>query len=73
MKFAVDKIEGNVVVLEDIVSSEIKEINIDELSFKPEENDILYFNGTNYVKDELTKDERIRRIKEKMLRLRSIN
>lgn len=66
MKFAVDKIENNIVVLENIHSNDIIEVDVKYLPVSIKENDIIRFEDGKYVLDINEKTERINRIKEKM-------
>lgn len=67
MKYAVDKIEENIVTLENIETGEL--IIIDDINILPigvKEKDILRYENNEYKKDELSKEERIKIIREKM-------
>lgn len=66
MKFAVDKIENNIVVLENIHNNDIIEVDVKYLPVSIKENDIIRFEDGKYVLDINEKTERINRIKEKM-------
>ena len=70
MKYAVDKIEDNVVTLENISDCSITNIDKNIISYEVKEGDILLFDGKNYIKDDLSKEERIKRIREKMMKLK---
>ncbi len=70
MKYVVEKVEGNIVVLESIIDSSKKYITFEELKFSVKENDVLLFDNEEYILDENEKNDRIRRIKDKMERLR---
>ncbi len=70
MYFVVEKIEDNILVLEDIKNGRKKEININEINFNVKENDVLLFDGKKYIIDNKTKEERIKKIKEKMKKLK---
>lgn len=70
MKYSVDKIEDNVVTLENISDCTIINIDKNIIDYEVEEGDILLFDGKNYIKDDLTKEERIKRIREKMMKLK---
>lgn len=70
MKFAVDKIEDNIVVLENIVTGEIINEKIDNLPADVKEKDILSLENKQYILDVETKEERMKRIMEKMKMLR---
>ena len=65
MKFAVDKIEDNVVVLENIDTKEIIAILKKDLDFEVKESDILVFIDNKYFKDDKEKENRLKIIQEK--------
>lgn len=70
MKYVVDKIEGDLAVLENIIDGNIINLPIDKLPNNIRETDVVLYDGTNYKIDEKEKNDRILRIKEKMERLR---
>lgn len=70
MKYVVEKVEGNIVVLESIIDSSKKYITLEGLKFSVKENDVVLFDNKEYILDENEKNDRIRRIKDKMERLR---
>lgn len=69
MKFAVDKIEENIAVLENIDSKEKIEVEIMNLPVV-KEKDILVFEEGLYRIDNKLRDERMKQIKEKLERLK---
>lgn len=70
MKYAVDRIEGNIIILENIETSEKIEISTIE-GMDAKEGDILIYENNTYRKDDTIKEERLNTIKEKMNKLRS--
>ena len=70
MKYSVDKIENDIVILEDINSGNMKEENISIFNFEVNEKDILLFDNNFYIKDDNEKINRINMLREKMNRLR---
>lgn len=70
MKYSVDKIENDIVVLEEINTGYIKEENISVFNFEIKEKDILLFDNNVYIKDENEKINRINMLREKMNRLK---
>ena len=70
MKYSVDKIENDIVILEDLDNGNIKEESISIFNFKVKEKDILLFNNNVYIKDDNEKTNRINMLREKMNRLR---
>ena len=51
MKYAVDKIENDIVVLENIENCEIKEVPITELPNNRKEGNILKYENDIFIKD----------------------
>ena len=70
MKYSVDKIEIDIVVLEEINTGYIKEENISVFNFEIKEKDILLFDNNVYIKDKNEKINRINMLREKMNRLK---
>lgn len=70
MKFAVDKIDNGVVLLENIKDNSKVEVSLDKLPLDVKETDILIYKNNKYEKDDNEKEERLRLIEEKMNKLR---
>ena len=70
MKFAVDKIDNGVVLLENIKDNSKVEVSLDKLPLDVKETDILVYKNNKYEKDYIEKEERLRLIEEKMNKLR---
>ena len=70
MKYAVDKVEDDIVLLENIINGEKKEIKKECFSFPVKETDIVLFKNGIYKKDNKEKEDRIKMIKAKMEALR---
>lgn len=70
MKYAVDKVEDDIVLLENIINDEKKEIKKECFSFPVKETDIILFENGIYKKDNKEKNKRIKMIKAKMEALR---
>lgn len=70
MKFAVDKIDNGVVLLENIKDNFKVEVSLDKLPLDVKETDILVYKNNKYEKDDNEKEERLRLIEEKMNKLR---
>lgn len=70
MKYAVDKVEDDIVLIENIINGEKKEIKKECFSFSVKETDIVLFENGIYKKDNKEKNERIKMIKAKMEALR---
>lgn len=58
MKYCIDKIEDNIVLLENINTGEKLEINISELSFNVKEGMIIQKTDQGYEQDEQTEKDR---------------
>lgn len=71
MKFAVDEIIDNIVVLEDIKTLERREVNISLLPHFIHEGSILVYQDNKYVLDKTEEIERRKLIEERFRRLRS--
>lgn len=70
MKYAVDKVEDDIVLLENIINGEKKEIKKECFSFPVKETDIVIEKDGVYLKDDKEKEDRIKVIKAKMEALR---
>ena len=68
MKYAVDKIEDNIAVLENIDTKEKIEINIKNMKIK--EGDILVYIDGVYVVDVKEREKRYKELREKLDRLK---
>lgn len=73
MKYAVDRIENGIVILENIEDKSIKEESVRKLPIGIKEGDVVSYNSFTYVLDKKEKEERIKRISEKMQRLRKVD
>ena len=70
IKYSVDRIEGEYIVLQDIDSLEKKIIYKSSIDFEVNESDIITYDGINYYKDDDEKNNRINYLMEKMNKLR---
>ena len=70
MKYAVDKVEDDIVLLENILNGEKKEVRKECFSFQVKETDIIIVLNGIYKKDNKEKNDRIKMIKAKMESLR---
>ena len=70
MKYAIDRIEGEIVVLENLENNQKVEIS-KNLIEDAKEGDILIYENGAYRKDEKDKKERLTSIKDRMSSLRS--
>lgn len=64
--FSVDRIENDVVILQDIKSGEIRQVSVNEFDFKIKEKDVLMYEDNKYIINNDAKKERIRLLREKM-------
>lgn len=72
MKYAVDRVEKNIVVLESISTKEIVQINKNKLGFNVSDGDILVYKNNKYYKDDNAKTERLKMIQEKLNKVKGI-
>lgn len=70
MKFAIDKVEDGIAVLENIKTGEKKEVNISLLPFNAKEKDVLYLKDRKYILDLAERNNRLEKIKNKFERLK---
>ena len=70
MKYAVDKVEGDIVLLENIINGEKIMVKKEDFSFPVKETDIVIKKDDAYLKDDKEKEDRIKMIKAKMEALR---
>ena len=71
MKYAVDRVEGNIAVLEDLKTGKIKEVSFKSIGFKVKEKDILIYKNNKYIKSDKEKEERLKLIQEKFNKVKS--
>lgn len=70
MKYAVDRIENSIAILENVSNGEKKEVALEELPDNIKEGNILIFDNENFVKDEQEEIKRRENIKNRFNRLR---
>ena len=70
MKYAIDRIEENIAILEDINTKEKIEINVEELPKEIKEGNILLFKDNKYIIDEDEEEKRRKIILEKFNKLK---
>lgn len=73
MKFAVDRIEGDIAVLENLETKEKLNVRKKDLPLNVFEKDVLLYKNNCYVKDFVTKRDRLSLLKNKMERLKKGN
>lgn len=72
MKFSVDRIIDNIVIIENLETKELLEINIKELPENIKDGTILKLENNQYILDETTQKIREETIREKMERLKRL-
>jgi hypothetical protein len=72
LKYVVDKIEDNIVVLENVKTKDIKYIHTNDINFKVEESDVLIYENKNYIKDNKAKKDRLKIIQDKLTNVKKI-
>ena len=65
MKYVVDRIENNIIILENLKDKSILEIPKDKINFLVKDGDVLYYDNNNFKLDLETKKKRLELIKEK--------
>ena len=72
MKYCVDRIEDNIVILQDLDTKEIKEVLKKDIGIRVKDGDILVYKDNIYMKDNKLKEDRLKLIQEKMNRLKGL-
>lgn len=72
MKYSVDRIEDNIVILQDLDTKEIKEVLKKDIGIRVKDGDILVYKDNKYMKDNKLKEDRLKLIQEKMNRLKGL-
>lgn len=65
MKYVVDRIENNIIILENLKDKSILEIPKDKINFLIKDGDVLYYDNNKFRLDLETKKKRIELIREK--------
>lgn len=69
MKFAIDRIEENIAICQNIETKEMIEIDVDKLPKEIKEGCVIYFDGKDYLLDEEEENKIRKRIEDKMNKL----
>ena len=69
MKFAIDRIEGNIAVCQNIENKEIVQIDVCKLPKEIKEGSVVFFDGKDYFLDEEEENKIRKRIEDKMNKL----
>jgi len=72
MKYSVDRIEDNIIVLQDLDTKEIKEVLKKDIGIRVKDGDILVYKNNKYMKDNKLKEDRVKLIQEKLNRLKGL-
>lgn len=70
MKYAVDRIEEKYAILQNLDTGEMLETKLEDIGIEIKEGDILIFKENKFTLDMDEKEARIKRIQEKMNRLK---
>lgn len=65
MKYSIDKIEGNIALLESLEDQTKKEVQVSDLPINIKEGTILTYENEIYLKDEVLENQRRTSIKNK--------
>ena len=72
MKYAIDKIEDDIIVLENLDTKELKEVSSSQILGKPHEGAIVLEQEENYIISETEETKRRQMLKEKLERLKNL-
>ncbi len=72
MKYSVDRIEDNIIILQDLDTKEIKEVLKKDIGIRVKDGDILVYKDNKYMKDNNLKEDRLKLIQEKLNRLKNM-
>lgn len=70
IKYAVDRVENNIILLENLDTKEIKNIDKNIINFNISDGDILIYENNKYYLDTKYKNERIKIIMEKLTKVK---
>jgi hypothetical protein len=65
MKYSVDRVENDKIILENLETKVIKVINKNDISFNVSDGDILLYENNKYIKDVQSKIDRLKLMQEK--------
>ena len=72
MKYAIDKIEDDIIVLENLDTKELKEVSSSQILVEPHEGAIVLEQEENYIISETEETKRRQMLKEKLERLKNL-
>ncbi len=73
MKYSVDRIEDNIIILQELDTKEIKEVLKKDIGIRVKDGDILVYKDNKYKKDNKLKEDRLKLIQEKLNKLKGLN
>lgn len=73
MKYSVDRIENDKVIVQNLETLQMEEIPKDKIPFIVQDGDILKSDGNSYYLDNDEKENRRKRIQEKLDKLKKIS
>jgi hypothetical protein len=65
MKYSVDRVENDKIILENLETKVIKVINKNDINFNVSDGDILLYENNKYIKDVQSKIDRLKLMQEK--------
>lgn len=72
MKYAIDKIEDDIIVLENLDTKELKEVSSSQILGEPHEGAIVLEQEKNYIISETEETKRRQMLKKKLERLKNL-
>ena len=72
MKYSVDRIENNIVILQNLDTKEVLKVNKKDIKYKVADGDILLFKDNKYIKDDKIKEDRVKLIQDKLNKLKGL-
>ena len=70
MKYCIDRIEGEIAILEELITKEIIEVNINQLPPNIKETNIVTLINDTYILDEVEEEQRRNSIQSRFNKLR---
>lgn len=73
MKFAVDRIEENSAILQNLETKEIINVKLKKIKNKIKDGDILIYENNKYIKSDIEKENRLKELEEKFNKAKGLN
>ena len=73
MKYSVDRIENDKIIVQNLETLQMEEISKDKIPFSVRDGDILKLENNTYQLDEAEQEKRKKRIQEKLNKLKQIS